>query len=413
MLERLLGRRRPRPEPPAPQAPLAPLVLDDPAFIQNPYPALRRLRDEQPLHRAANGAWVLSRHQDILDALAKPQLRNSPSRFAALHRRHANRQLCAEIANNTLPFMDGEPHGDLRRLVAKSWIDHLRNAPPPVEDTVLALLAKAADKPAFDLLAELATPLALQVTAGLIGIPPAEQGNWHQHAQAFFYLFASFPDAATRDRCNQELHWLRQQALELLEMRRAEPQADYASALLEAAGRDTPDSVLADQLLLLFADGIENVDRGVASAVAALLQHPIQWQQLCDQPDLAKAATQEALRFESPALYIARIADTPFECHGQLLKAEEPVLLMLGSANRDERRFDEPDDFDIHRKDPVPLSFGRGLHSCIGAALARTEIETTLRLLACHRPQLKLSDRPLQWQARPAHRWLTELWVQT
>lgn len=410
MLERLLGRRR---TPREPLEPLAPLVLDAPSFIQNPYPALRRLRDEQPLHRAANGAWVLSRHQDVVDALANPQLRNSPSRFAALHRRHANRQLCAEIANNTLPFMDGEQHGELRRIVAKSWIEHLRNSPPAVEDTCQTLLEKAAEKPAFDLLSELATPLALQVTANLIGIPPAEQRSWHQRAQAFFYLFASFPDAATRDRCNDDLNWLRNQALHLLQLRRAQPQADYASALLEAAGNNTPDLVLADQLLLLFADGIENVDRGIASAVAAILQQPVQWQQLCAQIDLARDATQEALRFESPALYIARIVDTPFECHGQLLKAEEPVLLMLGSANRDERRYPNPDGFEILRKDNSPLSFGRGLHSCIGAALARTEIEAALRVLARHRPQLKLCEQPLQWQARPAHRWLTALWVQT
>lgn len=409
MLERLLGRHRLPPEAPTP---ITPLALDDAGFIQNPYPALRRLRDEQPLHRAANGAWVLSRHQDVMDALANPRLRNSPSRYAALHRRHAQRQLCAEIANNTLPFMDGEPHAQLRRVVAKSWIEHLRNSPPAVEAICLALLEKAVQKPTFDLLAEIATPLALRVTAELIGIPPADHHAWHQHAQAFFYLFASFPDAATRDRCNDQLNWLRSQALQLLRQRRAEPQADFASALLKATGGDCSDLLLADQLLLLFADGIENVDRGIASAVAAALQHPQQWQQLCAQPGLAHDATQEALRFESPALYIARIVDTPFECHGQTLKADEPVLLMLGSANRDERRFDEPDRFNIHRKSNPFVSFGRGLHSCIGAALARSEIETTLRVLASHQPQLKLCNRPLQWQARPAHRWLTALWVQ-
>lgn len=402
-----LARLRGGASPPA--QPLPPLDLADPQLLGDPYPLYARLRREAPLHRAASGVWLLSRYADVAAALQEPRLGNAPAPYAVLSARNRGRYVCADVANNTIPFQDGAQHQETRQRLARAWTACMRERPPAIERCIEAQLRRCRGLVQFDLLRDFATPLAVTAIAEVLGLPPSEREAAHADAQWFFYLFASMPSQTVREQVDAALLRLRRLFGAMLDARLAGGEAADLTAYLARelhSGDGYTRELVVDHLMLLWADGIENVDKGIAAAVATLLRHPAQWRALCADPGLAKAAAAECLRFESPAQYIARIVLEDFELHGQMLRRGQAVLLLLGAANRDERQFEHADRFDIHRPPAAALSFGRGAHSCIGATLARSELEQALAALAVQLPQLALASDRLEWQARAAHRWL-------
>ncbi|HIF05832.1 MAG TPA: cytochrome P450 [Gemmatimonadetes bacterium] len=199
----------------------------------------------------------------------------------------------------------------------------------------------------------------------------------------------------------------------MIVVRGSNPGPDYISELVRLNREKAilEDEQILDNLVLLLADGLGNVDKGICNAVAALLEHPDQWELLEREPELLPCAVDECLRFESPAQFIGRVAKEDLEINGQLIRKNEAVLLLLGSANRDPEQFDDPDRFDVSR-DPNPhLSFGRSRHSCIGGTLVRLQMQTALGVLLQLIPRIEVSESGLTWQPRMGHRWLSELRV--
>jgi pimeloyl-[acyl-carrier protein] synthase len=162
-------------------------------------------------------------------------------------------------------------------------------------------------------------------------------------------------------------------------------------------------------LMLLFADGVENVDSMIANAVAALLQNPGQLALLQAQPQLMSQAVDECLRFESPAQFVGRVALEDIELQGVSVAQGSGVLLVIGAANRDPRQFGNADGLDITRSPNPHLSFGKGKHACIGGPLVRQEVEQALAVLLDSLTDLELVQPELQWQQRLGHRWLQAL----
>lgn len=394
-------RRRWRPAPP-PAPPLSPLDFTAPDVVQDPYPYFARLRREEPVHRGAGGAWLIARHADVQAALADPRLSNAPAPYAVIAPRNRTRYLCAEVAGNTLPFIDGARHAALRRTLAQAWAAQLRETPPDIDAHARRLWAACPARGQFDLLHDFATPLAVTVIGEVLGVPVAAREALQADARHFLYLFTAMPSHAVREATDAALGRLRHGFAHLL---------DGAAGpglirRLGGAAAQTPDrEVLLDNLALLWADCIGNVDVGIAAAFAALLRHPEQWQALCAQPDLSPAAAGECLRFEAPAQFIGRVVQEDFDWHGQTLRRGQAVLLLLASANRDENRFPAADRLDIRRPDTGALSFGRGHHSCLGAALARGQLAAALQSAAELTPRLHLTQATVQWQVRPGHRW--------
>ncbi|MGK2941773.1 MAG: cytochrome P450 [Immundisolibacter sp.] len=385
-----------------------PLDFSEPGFVQNPYPYFARLRDAEPLHRSASGAWVFSRRSDILAALADPRLGNAPAPYAIIGTRNRDRYPCAEVAGNTLPFLDGPLHTRLRRLFAQAWTTQLRENPPDIETHARRLAAQCRAKGRFDLLREFATPLAVAVIGDVLGVPDTMRPALHADARFFFYLFTHLPSHEVRAQTDAAVLRLREGFGRLLDDPEAAPQGVIAGLRGLEANELSPEQVL-DNLALLWADGIGNVDSGIASAFAVLLQHPKQWRALCAEPTLSANAAAECLRFESPGQFIGRVVLEDLDWHGQALKRGQVVLLVLASANHDQHQHPDAQRFDIHGSGPSALSFGRGHHSCVGAALARSEVEVALRVAAEELPQLRLCVRTLEWQLRIGHRWLNAL----
>jgi len=170
------------------------------------------------------------------------------------------------------------------------------------------------------------------------------------------------------------------------------------------------DSELVDNCMLLFADGIGNVDSGLANLLAVLLQNPQQLAQLYHKPELIPQAVDEGLRLESPGQFISRIATEDMQWQGQQIKQYQAIFLLLGSANHDEAVFAEPEVFDLQRDNlNESLSFGRSSHSCVGAHLVRLEMQAALRMLLAHFSEISLRQKQLHWRRRRAHRWLESL----
>lgn len=411
LLERLTGPRPPAAAAAATAVP-GPQGLDllDPAFVRDPYPFYAWLRANDPVHRTRQGAWLLTRHADVAAALSNPDLGNAPSRQAAVHERNAARHASADVARNILPFLDKPRHIRPRRIVGSVFRAALRDRPPDVEALAMARLGELGAS--FDAIGDYAEPVSIRVICDMIGLPDDDARLLAAWAGHFFALFAPMPSEAVRQATDRGLEEFRAYLRETVRARRAAPRDDIVSRMLSASddeGRLTEQEVV-DNCMLLFADGVENIDRGFGNLLLALHRHPDETGKLRMSPGLAAAAAEEMLRYDPPGQTIARVARADIELGGRAVRRDGAVLLGLAAANRDPDAFADPDRFDLSRAaDDGHSTFGRGRHSCIGAALARIELTGLLASLIRHARHIEVQDGALAWESRLAHRWLKAL----
>ncbi|HFE37191.1 MAG TPA: cytochrome P450 [Gammaproteobacteria bacterium] len=392
---------------------IPPFSPDNQAFVDNPYPTYAWLRKNEPLFRSQHGAWVLTRFEDINNALTDPRLGNTPSPYAVVNQRNAERYVCAELANNILPFMDSPKHDEPRKLIGRAFRSHIKDHPPPIESIANQLIDAHWQKGELDLIGDFGTPLSLTIFGEIFGIPEPDLPQLLKWSEWFFYLFSVIPSEKIRQQLDIELGNFRDYFSKLIQLRKQTPGEDVLSQLIQA--NDTPLCLsfaeLVDTAILIFADGVENIDSAIANSVRVLLQHPQQLQALYVDHSLIPLAVDECLRFDPPAQFIARVAQQDLVMHGQSIRKNAGVLLVLASANRDSSQFQNGDTFNIHRTEKGHLGFGRGRHSCIGGPLVKTHVEVALQVLLTHTTNLQLKNQPVQWKNRFGHRWLKQLTV--
>ena len=383
----------------------------DASFVVDPYPLFRYLREHDPVHRSEQGAWVITGYQDILDALADRRLGNAPSPYAVVNPRNRSRYVCADVATNILPFLDIPAHTRPRKLVARVFSEQLKRRPPPLQSIALELLESLRQRGEMELLADFATPYSVQVMIELLGIPHMDAPRLKRWSEDFFYLFSIIPSEQIRQQLDQALMEFRDYFAQQVALRHGQSGDDLISALMLADddGYRLGEAEIIDTLMLLFADGVENVDSMIANALAALLQNPEQLALLKAQPQLLSQAVDECLRYESPAQFVGRVALEDMELRGVKITKGSGVLLVIGAANRDSRQFANADSLDITRSPNPHLSFGKGKHACIGGPLVRQEVEQALAVLLANLPDLAQPQPELQWQQRLGHRWLQRL----
>lgn len=385
---------------------------EDPAFVDDPYSCFAWLRRHDPVHMSEQGAWLLSRHADVVAALADRRFSNEPAFYAVLHRRNRDKYISADVANNTLPFLEGDSHKRLRHLIAPAFLNFVRGGAMDLEGLASDVLAAREASRALDLLHDFATPLALKVLCRILGFNEADGQQLKAWSDAFFYLFAPMPSTEVRDHTDQTLTAFRRYVSAVVESRQAKRGTDLISVLLDKRdeGAVFSNSELVDNCMLLFADGIGNVDAGMANLFALLLQNRDQLERLYSNPALIPAAVDEALRLETPGQFIARVATEDMQLHGKLIKQHQAVFLLLASANRDEQIFSDPDAFQPERSNSrEALSFGKGAHTCVGAHLVRLEMQAALTVLLQSCRHIRMSEDHLRWRPRRAHRWLQAL----
>ncbi|GAA2695377.1 cytochrome P450 [Actinoplanes palleronii] len=372
------------------------MALDfaDPAFLTDPYPALARLRSQAPLSwHEPTGRWLAAGHAEA----------NAVLRDRRLGRFWTDRQPAGVWEPfNTLhrnQMMENEPpvHTRLRSLVAQAFgRGHVERLGPAIAAEANTLLDQAGSD--FDLLADLAEPLAVTVIAELLGVPAPDRDRLRPWSAAIVRMYevtrTEADEAAALDACREFAGYLDH----LAATRRAAPRDDLISHLVAASDggdRLSGPELVASAILLLNA-GHEASVNALGSGVVALMRHRGQWERLLADRGLVPAAVEEFLRYDPPLHMFVRTAAADVTIGGVTVPAGAEVAALLGAANRDPAVFAAPDTFDVGR-DPNPhLGFGAGLHFCLGAPLARLELRAALGALLERMPDLDLAVEPPQ-----------------
>jgi cytochrome P450 len=380
----------------------------NPDFVADPYAAYRRLREERPVHKSPLGHWVLTRFDDIRVALLNPDLANTPAPYSWLHESKRATSVGADVANNILPFQDGEVHAQARRLIASTFSAQLREDLPPLESIAQQVVDPLIARETFDVVNDFGRPFATLAIAALLGLPTSGHEKIAKWGDDFLLLLSGVQDESQKKLLENSLREFRPWCLDIVQRRKSQPLDDLISAWL-AAGRDggLTDLQIADTAMLLVADGVENVASLVGTTVSILMQHPEVVARMQSDAAFVDDVVQECVRFESPGQYIARVAQQDVVIGGQQIRRHESVLLVLGAANRDPAVYPEADRFAPELDRARHLSFGRGRHTCLGAQLVPLELHAALMALLPHWNQLKLPAQVPAWRTRPGHRWLS------
>lgn len=395
----------------------SPAPLIDHAFLADPYPAYRALREAGPLHWSEaffGGAWVLTRHADVEAALRDPRL--SAQRTGGWvgdvdeHRELAGFQ---RLFARAMLFLDAPDHMRLRQVMNAGFKPSVLQAlRPRIEAMVTAKLDAIDASSPFDFMQALARPLPAQVIAALMGMEDADDQAFIQgsHDLAAF-IGAPQPTLQLARRAQVALLQMNASFEALAPKRRADPGEDMVSRLVlaEAEGRiEAGPELMAQCAMLLFA-GHETTRNLLGNGLHALLAHRDEWERLRREPECIPNAMRELLRFDSPVQYTGRRVAASMELHGQPMRRGELVVTLIGAANRDPARHADPDRLDVARANPGMLSFGSGPHVCIGAALTLMEAEIVFRQLLQRWPTLALVDDRPAWNGNPVYRGLNAL----
>lgn len=357
-------------------------------MLDNPYPTYARLRRDSPVHRSAlAGGWLVSRYPDVVAALGNPETFSSDIRLST-RARHGQKV----VDTPSMITLDPPDHTRLRRLVNRAFGPRaIASLAPRVEQLARELIAPLTRGEAFDWMDQFARPLPVVVIAELLGIPMADRHRFRHWSEALARTLEPNMSRATKIAGVAAGRALAAYLQTVVEARRRNPQADLISRLVaveEQGSRLGLDELLALLRLLLIA-GHETTTNLLGNGLYALLQHPEQRRWLAANPDGLRDAVEELVRFDSPVQIDRRIARHDCVIAGTTIPAGAFVFLLLGAANRDPELTANPDQLDLARPSCKHVAYGRGIHHCLGAPLARLEAATAFRVLlqVCPAPQ--------------------------
>ncbi|MBO1768221.1 cytochrome P450 [Allobranchiibius sp. GilTou38] len=361
-----------------------------------------RLRDPYPNYEVvrARGPFVSNRfgHPTTVDhAVCNEILRSR--RFGPRAEHEASGPGGEE---GDLSFLTYNPpdHTRLRRLVAPAFGPRqMRGYRGLIEQTVDDLLHDVEEQGSFDLVSGFASPLPIAVISRMMGIPDSETDGFATYGAAIGTALSGVTSLRHAARLMQASRALTDVFTRLFELRRREPHDDVISHLVAAQGEAiTPEEMVPLCTLLLLA-GFETTVNAIGNGVLAFMEHRDQWERLVADPGLAAGAVEEVLRFDAPVQGTSRVSFDDTVIRGTPIGREELVQLRIGGANRDPTVFDQPDRFDITRPNAAEhLTFSGGIHYCLGAPLARLELEVVFGALARRLPQLRRTDRPVRYR---------------
>jgi cytochrome P450 len=382
-----------------------PFDIFEPAFAQNPYPSYAWLREHDPIHWGISadigesGMWHVSRHADILRVLRDPRfLHRGRPEVGDLSPQGA---LFLELAGQSLLFVNPPAHTRLRGLVSRAFtpraVEDLR---PQIVTTADTLLDRAADADAFDVIADYALPLTVTIISSMLGIPEEARTDVSRWAGALVRAVDCKQSTEAVVSAGETALEIYQFFLSVIERLRAAPDATILSGLIQAHDADdrlSEAEIIVTATTLLMA-GHETTVNLIGSGTLALLRHPDQLALLRAQPGVIPSAVEECLRYDAPSQMTSRVASEDIPLGGVTIRQGQVVNLLTGSGNRDPEAFTAPDQLDITRQENRHLSFGMGIHYCLGAPLARLEGQIALPTLLRRFPRLALADEEIVWR---------------
>jgi cytochrome P450 len=394
-------------------------VLFSPESRADPYPLYREIRQLAPVHRSGLGPIVLSRYDDCQHALRDHRLGKPTGDLSGIEVQGTQFRPVSDAtvakfrsrAQNSMLFANPPEHTRLRRLVSRAFtpgrIEALR---PRVVAILTPLLEQLADGPEGNLMDVVAFPLPVTVIGELLGIPAEDRLSFQPLVrQAVAALDPSSDEAALQGAFAAQ-DQMSAYMSGLLAERRRQPRDDLLSGLVQARESDdrlTEEEIIATALVL-FGAGFETTTNLIGNGMLALLLHPDQLALLTADRSLIPQAVEELLRWDSPVQLNGRLVFETTEIGGQQISAGQFVFMLLGGANRDPDRFSDPDTLDVTRPDVTPISFGSGIHHCIGAGLARLEGQEVFSQLLDRFARIELVGEPT-WRPHMVLRGLEQL----
>jgi cytochrome P450 len=380
------------------------LDLASPIFKANPYPAFARLRLAAPVsllsaQEQGHQTWLITRYQEA--ELVLRDERFVKDRANALpSQQQARPPSAADLMCLGMVDFDPPDHTRLRSLVGhfftpraiERWQERVQQITDELIDAVI-------DQGRMDVIEALAFPLPLNVISEILGIPAADRPALHSWTRQ---MADAFDHPGTIKLADEALHAFYTYLPTLIEQKRQRPANDLVSELVQAASHQISEREIMAMIFLLIVAGHDTTDNLIGNGLYALLTHPEQMALLRHEPARIKEAVEELLRYYSPfMLATRRWAREEVTLCGQLIRRGDQVAIALISANRDGSRFSGPDQFDITRRDNHHLAFGKGIHYCLGAPLARLEGQIALSTLLRRLPQLRLQGDPGELVWRP------------
>ncbi|MFD0690724.1 cytochrome P450 [Actinomadura fibrosa] len=357
--------------------------------VHNPFPVYRRLRDEAPVyHNADVGFWALSRYQDVIDAHLDTDA------FSSAH------GVTIEGADQGAPFLitkDPPEHTRHRKIVARMFTPRrIALLEPFIRRTAADLLDRLRGADRFDLVQDFSIRLPLDVISELIGIPVERRERIHELSDR---IAARSEDMTTPPEVYEASAELWGLLAELVSDRRRDPGDDVITLLMntpveneDGTTRALDDGELASRFLELAFAGHETVAKLIPNGAIALSWYPDQRRELAADPSLIPNAVEEMLRWDPPSHYQGRWTLKDVELHGTVIPEGQRVILVTGSAVHDERKYPDPELFDVHRDIDRHVSFGFGRHLCLGASLARLETRVAFEELLKRFPDFHFDE---------------------
>jgi len=369
-------------------------LLDGRFYADDPWPAYRWLRDEQPVYRdEANGLWGISRYHDVVE------IEKHPTRYSSASGSRPRIDPQASMIDS-----DDPAHQSRRRMVARRFTPKaVKQAEADVRKVATRLIDKVAPRGECEVVRDLAAPLPAAVIGQKLGFPPELWDKCREWSEFTMHDGGQYPrDGSVPEATGRTIDAVLEFAVETMAIvaaRRAEPRDDLISVWAnqeldwpDGSRRRMTDDELVSEALLILDGGAETTRSVIGTMCVELIRHPDQRALLIDNPAiLAKTGVEEFIRWVSPLLNMARTATEDHELHGVEIKAGDELLLMYASANRDDRVFEDPERFDVKRAHNPHVAFGFGTHFCLGASLARLEIKVMFEELLHRLPDMRLA----------------------
>jgi len=362
-----------------------------PEFDADPFPVYKILRDEHPNYWSEEGGlWILSRYADINAALQDWRTYSS-----------AKGNLIDELPNRagaTLGTTDPPRHDRLRALiqmaVTKRALEHIIE---PVKQAANCFLDELEGRQSLDFVADFSSRITVDLLFNLFNMPDKDRLEVRNNA-----LLMVQTDARTRQKGPEHIaafEWMLNYANQLIQERRKSPADDLLSQfiLAEIDGEKLVDREVQMTVTTLIMAGIESLSGFMAMFAFNLANYPDARRKLIDDPGLVSDAIEESLRYNTSAQRFKRCLTRDVELHGQTMHEGDFVCLAYGSGNRDERQFDDPDVYNIHRKPRGHLGFGRGVHACLGAAIARLAVKASFEEFLRRVPEFYRVEEQMPW----------------
>ncbi|UZI29860.1 cytochrome P450 [Streptomyces sp. VB1] len=388
-----------------------------PAFVADPYPAYTALRAAGRAHWfEPTGQWLIPHHSDVSALLRDRRLgrtylhRFSHEEFGRTPPPAAHEPFTTLNGQGILD-LEAPDHPRIRRLISKAFTPRtVENLAPTVRRLAAELVDAFVAEGGGDLLAEVAEPLPVAVIAEMLGVPEADRGLLRPWSAAICGMFELNPSEGTAEAAVRASVDFSAYLRGLIAERRTNPGEDLVSALIAAhdEGERLTEQEMISTCVLLLNAGHEATVNTTVNGWRTLFHHPEQLAALRADPALLPTAVEELLRYDTPLQMFERWVLDDIEIDGQVIGRGAEVALLFGSANRDPERFARPDTLDLSREDNPHITFGAGIHFCLGAPLARLELAASFGELLRKAPALRMTAEP-EWQPGYVIRGLKEL----